>query len=247
MTTASLRSAGRLALPLLVALLLTLAPRGAAAQATYQDATSASYTAAALELAALAVILPTAATGGIDQLDGDGELAFFLMNVAASLAFVATSGGIAQASSAPAEVPLVWHGTLAMSASMAMLFGGYVSIFDEREGFPIGAVIGAVLGGAMGAAWSGLNADRLAHDPEQIGPAHLMTWAPLLATSLGFGLGVLIDDDAPIAAGLLGGLFGIATCMAVIVWSSSIVSDQEERAAQEPRELSFYFPWSGTF
>lgn len=224
----------------------TLTPERARAQA-YQDSTSASYAAAGLELALVIGGLSAIPLSGTRGLDRDHRELFLIMNALTILAAAGVSGGVADASSAPAELPLVWHGTLTLAASMALFWGGYASIFDDDEGPLIGGVVGGILGAIGGAAWTATAAERLARDPEHAGPAHLLTWAPVPLAALGATIGLLIDDDSPVAAGMIGGALGIAAWLTAYIWSEDILSEQTDRAEQAPRELVIYFPYQRHF
>lgn len=194
-----------------LALALSLVPACAEAQTTYQDSTGLTYSVAALELGLLATIGGVAAAG-----DEDGEAVALVMLAATVLASGVTAG-VAQATDAPVEPPMVFHHAFVAAA----LLGGTVSFAlteaGERGDTRLALGIAGLLVGAAGmATWSVLRMDRLAHDPELVEEAHVMSWVPILTAGLLSGILGATTGEVGVLIGAIAGLVAIGVGVAVV-------------------------------
>lgn len=191
---------------LLVSFVLTFPARGVAQEedepVTYQDSTGLTWSVAALELGLMVAVAAAAATG-----ERDGGVAGVLLLGAAAVGS-AVAAGVAQATEAPVEPPMVFHQGLVGAALLGGLMSFSSRLAGERGDAPAILGVAGLLAGAAGAAsYSVLRMDRLAHDPELVEEAHVLSWAPALAAGIvtaALGAAGLQDE-----AGLIGAITGL--------------------------------------
>lgn len=168
---------------------------------TYQDSTGLTWSVATLELGMLLTVAAAALSG-----EQDGGVLGVLM-FAATVVAAAVTSGVAQAVNAPVEPPMVFHHAFVGAALVGGLMSFSLRIAGERGDVPgIFGVAGLIAGAAGAATYSVLRMERLAHDPELIEEAHVLSWAPVLSAGiLTAVLGAVgLDDEAPFAGAVVG-------------------------------------------
>ncbi|HJL16521.1 MAG TPA: hypothetical protein RMH99_12740 [Sandaracinaceae bacterium LLY-WYZ-13_1] len=195
------------------------------APTTYQDSTGLTWSVATLEAGLLLTVAASAAAGEENQAVG-------LVALGATVVGSAVSSGVAQATNAPVEPPMVFHHGFIGGA----LLGGLLSFSTRLAGghpdLVAGLGVGGLLAGAAGAAtYSVLRMDRLAHDPELLEEAHVLSWVP--AASAGLLTAILgmagLRDEAPLI-GAITGLVGLGISVAFVEVALSEHPPPDERA-----------------
>ncbi|MGE0791100.1 MAG: hypothetical protein AB7S26_35840 [Sandaracinaceae bacterium] len=222
---------------------LTLAPTGhAEAQTTYQDSTGLTWSIATIEVGLLATV------GGVAAADSSSAttVAYALLGLTALAAGV--TAGVAQATNAPVEPPMVFHHAFIAAA----LLGGTVSFAlteagetgDARLALGIAAL---VLGAAGMGTYSVLRMDRLAHDPQLVEEAHVLSWVPVASAALFGAIFGAAMGESGVLVGAIAGLVGLGISIAFV----------EVAIAENPPPMEMTMPlteqriplggWGGTF
>jgi len=195
-----------------LAVVLWLAMVGSAAAQdpgpTFQDSTGLTWSVATLEAGLALTAVGTAAADS-----ADAQTVSILM-IAATLISSGVLAAVMQALDAPVEPPMVFHQGLIGGA----LLGGLMT-FSARIADPHGpdgpdvasalGVAGLLLGAGGAATYAVLRMDRLAHDPQLVEEAHLLSWGPVLTAGLlTAALGAAgLEDWAPLVGAISGLIF----------------------------------------
>ncbi|MFK7987663.1 MAG: hypothetical protein AB8I08_16720 [Sandaracinaceae bacterium] len=174
----------------------------ASAQTTYQQSTGLTWSAATLELG---MALSTGAMAVSDPANAQGV---GLITLGAAAIASGVSAGVAQGTDAPVEPAMVFHHGFLGGA----LLGGLLS-FSVRAAGETGdlstwlGVIGLLAGAGAMATYSVFRMERLAHDPQLVEEAHVLSWTPLLSAGI---LSVALTAAGFVeGAGVVGAIVGL--------------------------------------
>lgn len=204
-----------------LALVVLLSASPAQAQTTYQDSTGLTWSVAALEVGLLAAV------AGIAASDSESAQGVAYLMLALAIIGSGVSAGVAQATDAPVEPPMVFHHAFIAAA----LFGGTMS-FALTEAGETGDVrtalgIAALVAGAAGmATYSVLRRRELAHHPELVEEAHILSWVPVLSAALVGGVLGAIVGEAGVLVGAVSGL--VALGLSIVAVEIAISENPEE-------------------
>jgi hypothetical protein len=223
--------------------LALLGPAPACAQEdegpTYQDSTGLTWSVATLELGLMAAVAAAAAVG---EQDGGAVGAVAL---GAAVVASAVAAGVGQATGAPVEPPMVFHQGLVGAALLGGLLSFSLRAAGERGDAPAILGVAGLLAGAAGAAtYSVLRMDRLAHDPELVEEAHVLSWAPILTA--GILTGVLGAVGLTDEAGLVGAIAGLAVLGGAIALVEVAVAENPPPGERMPTTAPL-LGYAGTF
>lgn len=194
-----------------LALVVLLFASPAEAQTTYQDSTGVTWAVASLELGLLAAVV---AIAGADDSSAQG-VAYLMLGLA--LVGSGVAAGVAQATEAPVEPPMVFHHSFIAAA----LLGGTVSFALTEAGETgdarLGIGIAALVAGAAGmATYSVLRRRELAHHPELVEEAHVLSWVPVLTAALVGGVLGAIIEETGVLIGAISGLVALGVSILAV-------------------------------
>ena len=169
---------------------------------TYQSSTGLTWSAATLELG---LVLTTVATAASPE---QSAQAVGILGLGASVVGSGVSAAVAQSTDAPVEPAMVFHHGFLGGALLGGLLSFSMRVAGERGDLPgwVG-LAGLIAGAGAMATYSVLRMERLAHDPQLIEEAHVLSWAPLL--SAGLLSAVLTAVGMTDAAGVIGATVGL--------------------------------------
>ncbi len=188
-----------------------LAASPAEAQTTFQDATGIPWSVASLEVGLLATAVAIAGSGR-ESAPSAGLVMLGLTAVGAGVA-----AGVAQATDAPVEPPMVFHHAFVAAA----LLGGTIS-FALTEAGETGdtrlalGIAGLIAGAGAMATYSVLRMDRLAHDPELVEEAHVLSWVPIVTAGLVGGVLTGLFQEVGALIGAITGLVALGVSIAFV-------------------------------
>lgn len=206
---------------------------------TYQDTTGLTWAVGTLELGLILSAVAVAA--------GDDQSAQAIGALALGAAVVASgvAAGVAQGLDAPVEPAMVFHHGIVGAALVGGLLSFSLRASGMRDQTPtyVG-LVGLLVGAAGAVTYSVLRMDRLAHDPQLVEEAHVLSWAPIL--SAGLLTAVLTAVGLTDAAGVLGATVGLVALGVAIALVEVAIA--EHPAPEEPVTMEApLVGWSARF